>query len=107
MSARTRLSTKLIGLPPARRGWAGYAAFAGRLFAIYLIGFALLYAGQRYLLYHNGSERLIPAERHVAEMTEKIVPSDGVDVVVWSYDAGPSRPVVVYFHGIGYRRIAE
>jgi len=99
MSTRARLSTKLIGLPPARKGWAGYAIFAGRLFAIYLIGFALLFAGQRSFLYHNGSERLVPVERHVPEMVEKLVPSDGVDVVVWSYDAGPSQPVLLYFHG--------
>ena len=99
MSTHTRLSTKLIGLPPKRKGWAGYAIFAGRLFAVYLIGFALLFAGQRYFLYANGSERLIPAERHVPEMVEKTVPSDGVDVVVWSYDAGPSKPVFIYFHG--------
>jgi len=91
--------TKLTGLPPKRKGWQGYAIFAGRLFAVYLIGFALLFAGQRYFLYHNGSERLVPAERSVPEMVEQTVPSDGVDVVVWTYDAGPSKPVIVYFHG--------
>ncbi len=99
MRVKTSLLTKLIGLPPRRKGWIGYAFFAGRLFAIYLIGFVLLFAGQRNFIYHNGSERLNPAEHGVAEMAEKIVPSDGADVVVWSYDAGPTRPVLVYFHG--------
>ncbi len=99
MSTNIRLSTKLIGLPPERKGWAGYAIFAGRLFAIYLIGFALLFAGQRYFIYRNGGERLVPSERYVSEMVEKTVPSDGVDVVVWSYDAGPEKPILIYFHG--------
>lgn len=99
MKTNTRLSNKLIGLPPERKGWIGYATFAGRLFAIYLIGFALLFAAQRSFIYQNSDERLIPSKRDVPEMVEKIVPSEGVGVVVWSYDAGPTKPVIVYFHG--------
>ena len=91
--------TKLTGLPPKRKGWQGYAIFASRLFAIYLIGFALLFFCQRFFLYHNGDERLVPAEHAVPEMAERIVPSDGVDVVTWVHDAGPSKPVIIYFHG--------
>ena len=94
-----RTMTKLTGLPPKRKGWQGYALFAGRLIALYLIAFGLLFAGQRAFLYHNGSERQVPAERSVPEIVEQTVPSDGVDVVVWTYDAGPSKPVIVYFHG--------
>lgn len=99
MGSFATVMTKLIGLPPKRKGWIGYAAFAGRLFAIYLIGFAALFFGQRHMLYHNGSERLVPAEQNVPQMVEKTVSSEGVDVVVWSFDAGPAKPVIVYFHG--------
>ena len=99
--------TKLTGLPPKRKGWQGYAIFAGRLFVVYLIGFALLFAGQRYFLYQNGDERIDPANSSAPEMVEKTVVSDGVDVVTWTYDAGADKPVIVYFHGnagvVGHR----
>lgn len=91
--------SRLTGLPPKRKGWQDYAVFALRLFAIYLVGFALLFALQREFLFRNGDARLAPAERTVGEMIEQTVPSAGVDVVVWTHDAGPDRPVIVYFHG--------
>lgn len=99
MGAFSGTITTLTGLPPKRRGWQGYAFFALRLLALYLIGFALLYFSQRHLLYHNGSERQVPAERFVPEMSEQLVPSEGVDVVTWTHNAGPNKPVIVYFHG--------
>ena len=99
MGSFATVITKLTGLPPKRKGWIGYATVAGRLFAIYLIGFAALFFGQRHMLYLNGNERMVPAEQNVPQMVEKLVSSDGVDVVVWSFDAGSSKPVIVYFHG--------
>jgi len=99
MSVITSGLKLLTGLPPKRKGWLGFTPVLARLLGIYVIGFAVLFAAQRSFLYHNGSERQVPAERFVPEMIEQTVPSHGVEVVVWTHDAGPSKPVILYFHG--------
>ena len=67
--------------------------------ALWLLGFALLFVFQRSFIYMNGPARPAPADVGAVEFTEQTVPSDGVDVVVWTHDAGTDTPVIVYFHG--------
>lgn len=66
---------------------------------LWLLGFALLFVFQRSFIYMNGNARPAPADVGAVEFTEQTVPSDGVDVVVWTHDAGADTPVILYFHG--------
>jgi fermentation-respiration switch protein FrsA (DUF1100 family) len=69
------------------------------LCALWVLGFALLFVFQRSFIYMNGDARIPPADLGATEFSEKTVPSDGVDVVVWTHDAGADTPVIIYFHG--------
>src|SRR5262249_11190567 len=62
--------------------------------------FALLYAGQRLLLYHPTRTRTPPARARFPVAQEiTLGTSDGERLIGWHVPARPEKPVVLYFHG--------
>lgn len=73
-------------------------AFAG----IYVALLALLYVGQRRLMYFPETERTAPAAAGLADAGEVALDStDGARVIIWHVPPRGERPVWLYFHGNG------
>ena len=74
------------------------------LFAVagYVAGVALLYLGQRSLLYFPDPRRLDPADAGLRQAEQVALQSaDGVRVGVWHVPPRDGMPVVIYFQGNG------
>jgi pimeloyl-ACP methyl ester carboxylesterase len=70
------------------------------LAAIYLIVLALMYFGQRKLLYRADPVRVAPGDVGLKDVVEReIAMPDGVRVVAWIGKAKPGQPTILYFHG--------
>ena len=75
--------------------------FLGVAVAVYVIFIALLYFGQRSLLYHPDQTVPRPADYGVGEMQPiRLKTSDGLELLAWWRPATTAQaPVIAYFHG--------
>ncbi|MEX2614656.1 MAG: alpha/beta hydrolase [Alphaproteobacteria bacterium] len=75
--------------------------FLGIAVAVYGIFIALLYFGQRNLLYHPDQTVPRPADYGVGEMEPiRLKTSDGLELLAWWRPAATAQaPVIAYFHG--------
>ncbi len=70
------------------------------LAAIYLVVLALMYFGQRKLLYRADPVRVAPGDVGLRDVVEReIAMPDGVRVIAWYGKAKPGKPTILYFHG--------
>jgi uncharacterized protein len=77
--------------------WTLFALLAGYLGVV-----ALLYAGQRRLMYFPSAERIAPAAAGLREAEEVVLDTaDGEHLIGWHVSPQSERPVVLYFHGNG------
>jgi hypothetical protein len=68
----------------------------------YVLLVAVLYVGQRAMLYHPTTTHIRPAEAGLPEAQEVVLEtSDGEKVIAWHVPPRGNKPVVVYFHGNG------
>lgn len=63
---------------------------------------ALLYFGQRSLMYFPDRTRTLPADAGLPQAVEEVLASaDDAKVIVWHVPPRGDKPVVLYFHGNG------
>src|SRR5215470_7336876 len=68
--------------------------------AIYAGLVAVLYLGQRSLMYFPRTMRIAPAAAGLAEAQEiELATNDGERVVAWYVPPRNGNPIVIYFHG--------
>ena len=66
----------------------------------YVLLVALLFVGQRALLYHPTTTRIPPAAAGLPQAQEVTLDtSDGERLIAWHVPARDGKPVVIYFHG--------
>jgi fermentation-respiration switch protein FrsA (DUF1100 family) len=66
----------------------------------YTLLLAVLYVGQRAMLYHPIATHIRPAEAGLPEAQEVVLgTSDGEQVIAWHISPRDGQPVVIYFHG--------
>jgi len=74
--------------------------YAGVIVALYVFVVAMMYLGQRKLLYHPSRTLGTPAAHGIAEVVPiKLKSTDGLTITSWFRAAGTNKPILVYFHG--------
>jgi len=72
----------------------------GSALALYAGLIAVMYVGQRSLMYQPGRHVATPAESGVAEMQAIVLKTaDGFSLTSWYAPAHPGKPTIVYVHG--------
>jgi uncharacterized protein len=75
---------------------------AATIVCVYLLVTLVTYLGQRRLMYFPDTERTLPAQAGLSNVSERILNTpDGARIVVWYGKARPGQPTLLYFHGNG------
>jgi fermentation-respiration switch protein FrsA (DUF1100 family) len=69
---------------------------------VYAVVVAVLYLGQRAMIFHPIATHILPPEAGLPEAAEVVLDtSDGEKVIAWHVPPRGDKPVVIYFHGNG------
>ena len=72
------------------------------VFCLWFALLTLLYLFQRKLIYVPYGDEVAPSAVGLADFkVERLAAPDGASLVVWSADAKPGQPTILYFHGNG------
>lgn len=74
--------------------------YFGAFIALYLLLIAVMYVGQRKLMYSPSQALGPPAVHGVAEAVPvKLTSTDGLTITSWFRAPGTNKPILIYFHG--------
>ncbi|MEE9589865.1 MAG: alpha/beta hydrolase [Hyphomicrobiaceae bacterium] len=66
----------------------------------YVLILAMMYFGQRSLMYEPDPNRVSPEQAGLPEVIEQVLRTpDGEHLVTWRLKAQPGKPTILYFHG--------